>query len=276
MTHVRISAPHRTGSALGAALLSACMICAGPARAGLSEREIASVRFAPPPDAHAPLSLKVQDADGGARTLAEAMSGRPALLVPVDYTCRSLCGASLTIAMAALREAGLTEGRDYRLIVFGIDPKDTPQDARNFVRGQIGDAAASTSVLIGDVATIRALETSIGYRAVYDEENDQFAHPAGVAALASDGRVVRVLSSLALTPQDLRLALIDAGEGRSGGLAARLTALCYGFDPVHGVYTLLIDRILAVAGGVTVALLGTGLLLLRRATRHIGQEAPPC
>jgi protein SCO1/2 len=221
------------------------------------------------------MSLQLRDADGRARTLAEAMSGRPTLLVPVDYTCRSICGATLTIATAALRDAGLTEGRDYSLIVFGIDAKDTPEDARNFARSQIGDAA-SASVLLGDADAIRALETSIGYRAVYDAENDQFAHPAGIVALARDGRVVRVLSSLALTPQDLRLALVDASEGHGGGLVARLSALCYGFDPVHGVYTLLIDRILAVAGAVTIALLGGGLLLLRRATRHIGQEAPPC
>ena len=261
--------------AICAALLCACMFSSAPACAGLSESDIASVSFVPPPNAHAPMSLQLRDADGRARTLSEAMSGRPALLIPVDYTCRTICGPALTIATAALRDAGLAEGRDYSLIVFGIDAKDTPQDARNFARGQIGDAT-STSVLLGDADAIRALETSIGYRAVYDAENDQFAHPAGVVVLARDGRVVRVLSSLALTPQDLRLALVDAGEGHSGGLVARLSALCYGFDPVHGVYTLLIDRILAVAAGVTVALLGAGLLLLRRATRHIGQEAPPC
>ena len=55
--------------------------------------------------------------------------------------------------------------------------------------------------------------------------------------LTADGRVARALSSLALNPRDLRLALVEAGEGRIGGLADRITLLCSGFDPVHGVYT---------------------------------------
>ena len=58
-----------------------------------------------------------------------------------------------------------------------------------------------------------------------------------LSRLTADGRVSRALSSLALQPADLRLALLEAGEGKIGGLAGRLALLCYGFDAVHGIYT---------------------------------------
>jgi protein SCO1 len=53
----------------------------------------------------------------------------------------------------------------------------------------------------------------------------------------SAGRITRVLSGLGLDGVDLRLALVEAGEGHVGSLGDRLRLLCYGFDPVRGIYT---------------------------------------
>ena len=266
----------RAGQLL-AALAAFCAMAMSPdiARAGLTRNDIASVSFAPPENARVPLDLVFRDQAGRRLSLGDALVGRPALLVPVDFTCRTVCGPSLTIATAALRETDLKAGADYRVLVVGIDPKDSAEDARSLTqdrmgRGAIGDTAA---ILQGDAGTIARLLHSIGYRAIYDAEHDQYAHPAGVAVLTADGRVTRVLSSLALNPQDLRLAMLEAGEGRTGSLVARLSALCYGYDSVHGVYTLAVNRILAMAGAVTVALLGLGLLFLHRATRNLNGEA---
>ena len=63
----------------------------------------------------------------------------------------------------------------------------------------------------------------------------------------------------------MRLALVDAGEGRIGTLADRVRMLCYGFDPRAGAYTLSIYRSLAIASGVTMIALASaiGWMLLR-------------
>jgi len=71
--------------------------------------------------------------------------------------------------------------------------------------------------------------------------------------------VSRVLLSLALQPADLRLALIEAGEGNIGGFTGRLALLCYGFDAVHGIYTRQIVTLLRIGGGFTIALLAGAL-----------------
>ncbi|MBM0206747.1 hypothetical protein JNW90_29835 [Micromonospora sp. STR1s_5] len=117
-------------------------------------------------------------------------------------------------------------------------------------------------MLSGDAIAIRTLMRAIGYDFVADEQNDAVAHPAGFVALAPDGRVTRAMSSLALTPTDLRLALIEAGEGKVGGLAGRLALLCYGFDAVHGIYTRQITTVLRIAGALTVALIAGAIVLM--------------
>jgi hypothetical protein len=44
--------------------------------------------------------------------------------------------------------------------------------------------------------------------------------------------------------------------------------LCYGLDPLHGVYTARIAAILRIAGALTIVLLGSMVLLLIRHGRR--------
>lgn len=227
------------------------------AAAGLTEQQIGEVALAPAPEARVPMDLPFRSLDGRAMTLGEAVAGRPTLLMPVDYSCRETCGPALSIAAAALAGTSLISGTDYSLVAFGIRDGDTTADAARFTAGQVG--GPGVSVLTGDRIAVAALTRAIGYGYVQDAENGVVAHPAAFVALTPDGRVSRALSSLALEPTDLRLALIEAGEGRIGGLVGRLTLLCYGFDAVHGIYTRRIEWLLRIAGLVTVACLAAAI-----------------
>jgi protein SCO1/2 len=71
-----------------------------------------------------------------------------------------------------------------------------------------------------------------------------------------------VLSPFSLTTGDLETAL--AGP-RDSGLAERVRLLCYGLDPLHGVYTARITATLRVAGALSILMLaGSVALLIRR------------
>jgi protein SCO1 len=72
--------------------------------------------------ARIPAGLIFQDAAGRSLHLLEALAGRPALILPVVFTCRTLCGPALTIASAALAETGLEPGQDFQFGVLGFDP----------------------------------------------------------------------------------------------------------------------------------------------------------
>ena len=89
---------------------------------------------------------------------------------------------------------------------------------------------------------------ALGYRYAYDAEHDQFVHPGAAYVLRADGRVARVLTGIGLSGGDMRLALVEAGEGRIGTLGDQVRLLCSGFDPAHGTYNLMVSRMLAVAG----------------------------
>jgi protein SCO1/2 len=252
----------------GVALLVALSIWPAAAMAGLTETQLSQVTLSPPPRAQVPVALAFKDLDGRDVTLGEAIAGRPTLLVPADFTCTQICGPALSIAASALGQAGLQAGRDYSLVVVGIDTKDNIEDARRFTSGQVG--GPGVSVLSGNDASIRSLMASIGYSFQRDVTNGAIAHPAAYVTLAADGRVSRVLSSLALRPTDLKLALIEAGDGRIGGLTGRIALLCYGFDAIHGIYTRQIAAVLEIGGALTIFLLvsALGMMFWRSAKRE--------
>lgn len=236
-------------------------------RAGLTEAQIGQVELSPSPGAQVPTARSFKDLGGREVTVGEAIGGRPTLLLPADFNCKQICGPALAVAAGALSQTGLRPGRDYSLVVVGIDERESLEDARRFTSGQIG--GPGVSVLSGTNEAIQSVMTAIGYRFRRDDADDAIAHPAGFVTLTGDGRVSRVLSSLALQPTDLRLALLEAGEGRIGGLAGRIALLCYGFDAVHGIYTRQIATTLQIAGGLTVVLLASalGFMLWRTAKR---------
>lgn len=236
--------------------------------AGVTQAQLDNLKLAPPPGARVPLDLVFRDLDNHSVTLGEAMGKRPTLLLPADYTCKQICGPALAITAGALVGTGLKAGTDYSLVIFGIDAHDGVDAARKFTNAQVG--GPGVSVLTGDKAAILKLTRAIGYSFVPDDKNDAIAHPAGLVSLTADGRVSRTLSSLALEPTDLRLALLEAGEGHIGGIIGQLTLLCYGFDAVHGIYTRNIEAILRIAGAMTVVLIAAGIGFLTWRTNRKG------
>jgi protein SCO1/2 len=233
----------------------------------LSPAELAGVGVSPPAGAALPLGAELTDLAGRATTLGAAIGGRAAIVVFADYRCPQLCSPILAVAGKALADSGLTPGADFRLVVLGFNPRADAADARRMVDGQIGLATPVgrvTAALLAAPDVAGRLAAAVGYHYVYDKAQGRYAHPAALLAVSPDGRLSRILSGLAADGQDMRLALVEAGQGRVGSLVDQLHLLCYGFDAQTGVYTSRIHTLLSVAGGLTIAAVGGALLALSR------------
>jgi protein SCO1/2 len=247
------------------------LVLAARAEARLIAPEIDAVVAAPPSNARVPLSLTLKDEAGVERTLQAAVADAPSVLILADYGCEALCGPVLALAATSLERSGLQAGKDYRLVVIGLDPRKGPAQAKAMKAAQIGEKgplAEATTLLSADEVTLRQITPALGYRSAYDAENDQFAHPAVVFVLTADGRVARALSALGIDADDLRLALIEAGEGRIGSTADKIRLLCYGFDPAAGVYTPAVHRLLAFGWLLTAIGLASGIGVIAMKTRR--------
>ncbi|TYL83341.1 SCO family protein [Bradyrhizobium cytisi] len=253
-----------------------------PARA-VTPLQLGNVDVAPPSEAGLPASLVLYGENGAPRPLRFWLDDKPTVWLLADYTCATLCGPMISIVSDALASSGLHPSVDFRLVVVGLDPKDTAADAATMKRARIGSDAvlSATDFVRGDAATIGTLARALGFRSIYDAEHDQYAHPAAAFVITPSGGLASALSGLAVDPTTIRLALIAAGEGKTGGWTDHLRLLCYGYDPASGTYTLAIGRLLAAAAAVTVAVLVLliGILFrherLARGMRAPNSFAPP-
>jgi protein SCO1 len=258
------------------AVVAVLLIAGGAGEAGVTKATLDDLAVEPRLDAALPLDLQFVNEDAQPRTLRDALGGKPAIAIFSDYTCRAMCGPILALASAGLERSGLAAGADYKLVVIGLDPKDNLQSARAAKAAHIGTGtplAAATVMLTGNEAGITAAAAALGYRYAYDAEHDQFAHPAAAFVVTPDGRVSRVLSGLGLDGADLRLALVEAGEGRVGSLGDRLRLLCYGFDAVRGIYTERITLWLELAAIGTVASMAAAVIVMNAKSRQGGIPA---
>jgi len=118
--------------------------------------------------------------------------------------------------------------------------------------------------LTGAHADITPLMRAIGYRYFFDKRDGQYAHANGVVVLTPQGRVTQYLFGVQFAPETLRLALVDASQGKVGNIVDRLLLLCCAYDVSTGRYTLLIHRVMQGLGIASALALCGWILVLRR------------
>jgi protein SCO1/2 len=242
-----------------------------PVAAALTEAELSDVGLHPVAGAAAPADIAFTDDDGRAVELGDVTGGRATLLILADYNCHTICGPILGVAETAIRESGLVAGRDFNLVVVGIDPRATRADAIRMKADQWGDdpALVRAHFLYGDARAIERLSAAIGYHAHYDAETRQFAHPTDMLVLTPQRRISRLLPGLAISGEDLRFAVVEAGGGLVASLIDRAHVLCYGLDPARGVYNSAVRETLMGAGAVTLAAVSAIAAIAQRRRRRL-------
>ena len=242
--------------------------------AAITPREYQGVGVSLPADAAVPAGVAVVSERGQPERLGSLIK-RPTVLVLSDYRCKTLCGPILDFVVSALQRSGLQAGDQFDLLIVGLDPRDSADDARASRNQHLADdqtLSLAITFVTADKSSIDRLTTALGYRYIYDADADQLVHPAAAFILRADRRVSRVLTGVGLSGADMRLALVEAGDGKIGNLSDRVRLLCSTFDPAQGIYTPLINKILVVSSSATLVLLVGGIGFLAFLNRRSAQK----
>ena len=87
--------------------------------------------------------------------------------------------------------------------------------------------------------------------------------------MLTDGGVISTyLLGVGYTPTDLRAAVIRAKTGGIAQAAAPVLLLCFHFDAATGQYTLAIEKVLCLAGAITVLGIAGLVFVLHRRSRR--------
>ena len=232
-------------------------------------------------DAQVPLDIALVDDLGRDVKLRDYFSSRPVVLVLAYYECPMLCTQVLNGAVGSLQTLSFDAGKDFEFVVVSFNPGETPAQARGKKASYLPrygrpGADAGFHFLTGRAESIKQLTSSIGFRYAYDPKIQQFAHPALVTVLTPAGKVSRYLLGIDFPARDLRLALVEAADGKIGTAADAFLLYCYHYDPMSGKYGLAILNVVRLGGILTLTALGAFVLrALRRERQHALAVMPP-
>jgi protein SCO1 len=220
-------------------------------------------------NARVPLDTAFKDESGRAVMLGDYFGKRPVVLIFAYYDCPMLCTVVINGLASALNVLSLEPGKDFEIVTVSFNPRDTPatasaKKASYIARYKQPGAAAAWHFLTGDQPSIDRLTKAAGFRYVWDDETQQFAHPTGVMVLTPDGRLARYLFGIEYGPRDLRYAIVEASNGNVGSAVDSLILFCYHYDPAAGKYGVAIMRLIRAGGAATVLALGAFIFVMVR------------
>ena len=265
-----------------AALLAGLLVGAAPARAqvgdvpagvplGQERPEFEGVGVDAQLGEQVAAEARFVDESGQPVTIGDYLGqDKPVLLTLVYHNCPMLCNLLLdNLVQETLKPMAFTPGEEFDIVTVSFAPDEGPdlaarQKARYVDLLGKEEAADGWHFLTGEEDQIQKLAASVGFQFRWDEETQQYAHPATLIFLAEDGTITRYLFGLTNNPSDARKALVEAGEGKVGTLLDQAVLYCFQFDPSTGGYVASAIRIMPVGGGLTLLVLGLGLYLFWR------------
>jgi protein SCO1/2 len=228
-----------------------------------------AVTFAQRLNTRLPLELPFRDETGKTVALGDYFGKRPVVLAFVYYQCPMLCAQTMNGISSALKVLRFNVGQEFDVVLVSFDPRDTPEAANakkraHLIHWKSEDEAAGWHFLTGDEASIRAVTSAAGFTYEWDEKTGQFAHVSGLLTATPDGRLSRYFYGVEYSPKDLRMALVESGEGKIGSPVEELLLYCFQYDPTTGKYGLVVMNLVRLGGVLTVALMAGFVLLVRR------------
>jgi protein SCO1/2 len=216
-----------------------------------------------------PLDLAFRDEHGNPVQLRQFFGQKPVILSLVYFNCPMLCTQVLNGLTGSLKLQSLDAGKDFNVLTISIDPTDKPLVAearQEMYTGMYGRAGAAQGwrFLTGEDSQIKQLASAVGFRYAFDPDSKQYAHASAIMVLTPEGRISRYLYGISYPSRDLRLALVEASEGKIGTPVDSILLFCYHYDPHTGKYGLLISRVIQTGGGLTVLFLGVLIVVLAR------------
>lgn len=193
-------------------------------------------------------------------------NGQPTLLSMVYYMCPGLCSLHMNGVTAALKDLNLKAGKDFQWVSVSMDFNETPQLAADKKESYIDsfekkdEARTGWSFLVGNESSVKELTDQLGFTYKWDEETSQFAHSSAIYVITAEGKISQIISGVEFDPKTLRLAIVEAAEGKVGSFIDRALMMCFQFNPKKNKYTIYAYNVMKIGALITLFLLSVFLL----------------
>ena len=201
-------------------------------------------------------NLPLTDSEGRSVKTGYFFDGSKPTIVTLNYSsCPMLCSVQLNALVRSLRDLDLQVGEDFNILTISIDPNETIDKLAEMKSNYINqitsaqpDAAKGWAFCRTSDPVIKRIADSLGFRYTHDRRSGEYYHAAMLAFVSPDGVISRYSLHVNFPVNDLRKALVEAGDGTVGSVIDQAILLCFAFDPDANSYTLVGRKIMYFGG----------------------------
>jgi protein SCO1/2 len=221
---------------------------------------------------YAPLDSIFNDENGNAVSLRQLIH-TSTILAPVYYHCPDVCSLLLYNLARVLNQLSSEPGKEYRVVAISFDEMEKPDLAlqrKKMYLKMIEKPFPEDAwrFLTGDKENIQKLTDAVGFH--FKREGKDFLHPVSLIILSPDGKITRYIYGTDFLSFDLKMALLEASQGRIGPTVTKVLRFCFSYDPKGRKY---VFNTLKVTGIVTLVFaLSFILFLVFKGKRRQPQE----
>lgn len=207
-----------------------------------------------------PMQLEVYD-ERGYRVALKDVVKHPTVLTFVYFRCPSICSPLLTEVSRVVEKLDLEPNRDYQIVTLSFDHREKPELAAQKKESYLNAMKRKIDpdgwrFLTADSMTIRQITDAAGF--YFKRDGNDYIHAGALIVISPEGKVTRYINGIQYLPFDVKMAVMEAAEGRTGPTIAKLLKFCYRYDPDQRTYTMNITRVSAL---VILALAGAFVLV---------------
>ncbi|MDX9941038.1 MAG: SCO family protein [Bacteroidales bacterium] len=196
-------------------------------------------------DTYVPLDIEVIN-ELGQKVKLEQLVDKPTVIALVYYRCPGICSPFMESMAEVVYRSDLVIGEDYQILSISFDPREGPELARqnrnnyhHLIKKDIDPNG--WQFFVADSANIARITQAVGFR--YKRTGFDFLHTSAMIFMTPDGKLTRYLHGTYFLPIDLKMAVIETAEGKSGPSLSRVLSYCYTFDPAGQQYVLNITKV---------------------------------
>jgi len=172
---------------------------------------------------------------------------KPTILVPVYYNCPGICTPLLEGVADVISKSDQVIGIDYQVFTFSFNYEENTKLARDkkktfskLVKGN-HDLDNGWIYFTADSANVYSLLNSIGYK--IKKQGQEYIHPGAIIVLSPEGKITRYLHGTYFLPFDLKMAVVEASQGKSGPTINKFLKFCFSYDAEGKKYVFNITKV---------------------------------
>jgi protein SCO1/2 len=198
-----------------------------------------------------PLDLEFVNEYNKTNTLQDVLDNKPTIMTLNYFDCPGLCSPLLNGVASVINKLKLKPYIDYKVLTISIEKNDTPFKAimkkTNLLKSINIPFPPQTWTFLTSLnqKTIDAITNAVGFKyekRIKDGVTD-YIHAGMIIIISPRGKIIRYLNGTKYLPFDLKLAIYEAKEERSGPTIAKTLLYCFAYDAKSKTYVFQAEKV---------------------------------